>query len=430
MTRTLLVVGPVLGALAALLALAMGPVGVLVGAGLGLVASLLLWRVQSDRVEEVATAVNRWQGKLAHEPLRLRGGQHWERLAQSVNALGAAYARRGERVAREQPRRTQLVDAVTIPAMLFGSDNRLLVANAPADELFGAVTTDGPTAIRAVGSAPLADAIAEARERGERIELDVTHADRELACVAAPVGDEVLLLVVDRTAERRVRTLRRDFVANASHELKTPVAGIRSLAEALVLTSGEDERTARLASQIQGEAERLGNLVRDLLDLSRLEEPHPGDPRPCDLVEIVREVVARRAEVASTAGVTVTVRAPAAATVVGLREDLQRVVANLVDNAIRYNVDDGEVTVQLEPADDAWVLTVADTGVGIPAEALDRVFERFYRVDVARSRETGGTGLGLSIVRNAVRRHGGTIDVDSVVGVGTTFTVRLSADTR
>jgi signal transduction histidine kinase len=237
------------------------------------------------------------------------------------------------------------------------------------------------------------------------------------------------VVIVDRTRERRLEEVRRNFVVNASHELKTPVTAIQTLAEALEVTLRDDpRRAASLAKRLTGEAGRLARLVTDLLDLRRLEERGPLERVPVDLAEVVRRAVAEALPRAEARGIAVEVDVPDAARVAGVPADIDAVVANLVSNAVKYNRDGGRLEVRIVPREGTQVLTVRDSGIGIPQQDLGRVFERFYRVDTARSRATGGTGLGLSIVRHAVERHGGSVRVESLLGEGTTFTVVLPID--
>jgi len=237
----------------------------------------------------------------------------------------------------------------------------------------------------------------------------VERAGRELRVSASLVGDETLVVLTDRTRERQIEDLRRDFVVNASHELKTPVTAIQTLGDAIAVTLPEDpDRAGSLIKRLNDESERLARLVGELLDLRRLEVAGPLERVPVDLAEVVRLVVAEQTPRAEGRRVTLEVDVPDTAPVAGVHADLEAVVKNLVSNAIKYNRDDGSVHVTLATDGSDRVLQVADTGIGIRQQDVPRVFERFYRVDTARSRATGGTGLGLSIVRHAVERHGGT----------------------
>ncbi len=285
---------------------------------------------------------------------------------------------------------------------------------------------DASSPLAVLGSVAVVDAIEEARSSGQLVAVDDDRGGRNLRITASPLDDDVLVVVGDRTRERQVEELRRDFVVNASHELKTPVTAIATLVEALQVAPADrhDALVERLAEQSQ----RLARLVHDLLDLRMLEEADDEELVSVDLAQLARAAAAGVAESAESAEVEVVLDLPDAAMVAGRTRDLSLVIDNLLGNAVQYNRPGGRVTVALRRDDGSQVLTVADTGIGIPEPAVDRVFERFYRVDVARSRARGGTGLGLSIVRNAVERHGGHITVESQLEVGTTFTVRLPVE--
>jgi two-component system phosphate regulon sensor histidine kinase PhoR len=234
-----------------------------------------------------------------------------------------------------------------------------------------------------------------------------------------------VVTLTDITQRRRLEVLRRDFVANASHELKTPVAAVRALAETLQTALPEDpEAGYRFATRIAREAERLDALARDLLDLSRVERG-TLDVEPVDLVGLVKEVVGGYADRAEERRIRLSTELQPGIAVRGDRAQLGLLLSNLVDNALRYTAAKGTVCVRLDAAEGRAVLQVADSGEGIPAGELPRIFERFYRVDKARARQTGGTGLGLAIVRHVAEAHGGTVRADSELARGTTFTVTL-----
>ncbi len=242
--------------------------------------------------------------------------------------------------------------------------------------------------------------------------------------VADPPVTGAVAVVDDVTERVRIEAVRRDFVANVSHELKTPVGAISLLAEAL-----EDERdpevVERLTGRIGTEARRVSDLVEDLLDLRAIEEGGVSGPGLVDLVEVAGEVVERVEPMAQRHGVAVVADLPAAAPVTGVRTQLLSLVRNLVENGVKYSDVGGTVRLGVSVDDGSARVAVADDGMGIPARDLDRVFERFYRVDRARTRDTGGSGLGLSIVRNVVHGHGGTVRIDSREGEGTTVHVSL-----
>jgi signal transduction histidine kinase len=235
----------------------------------------------------------------------------------------------------------------------------------------------------------------------------------------------VIVVIGDVTEARRLDAIRRDFVANASHELKTPAASIQAAAETLVHAWKDDPEAVQwLAEQLEREAMRLSRIVADLLDLSRLESGSElGDDVRLDA--LVREEGQRFEDAAKGAGLTFGLEVGSVPPVHGSARDLSLLVRNLLDNAIRYTRAGGTVTVAVSADDGSVVLRVADSGVGIPSKDIPRVFERFYRVDRARSRETGGTGLGLAIVRHVAENHGGAVSLRSELGRGSTFEVRL-----
>jgi two-component system sensor histidine kinase SenX3 len=241
----------------------------------------------------------------------------------------------------------------------------------------------------------------------------------------------VVLRFVDVTEARRVELVRRDFVANVSHELKTPVGALTLLAEAVQEAADDPAAVQHFAERMQREGSRLGRLVQELIELSRLQgaEPLPGDA----LVEVGRvlsEAVDRSRLLAEQANISVLCRPEGELWVRGNETQLTTAIGNLIDNAIAYSPPHTRVSVTSRAETDAdgtgWVaISVTDQGIGIAEADLDRVFERFYRVDPARSRATGGTGLGLAIVKHIATNHGGSVAVWSVVGSGSTFTIRL-----
>jgi signal transduction histidine kinase len=309
--------------------------------------------------------------------------------------------------------------------LLFDRRERAVFANAAAPSHLGTPPSD----VAALLPIDLQKAARRAGYTGTvvRVVVETGTPSRWLRATAMPVGDDgsVLLVLRDVTEARRIDEVRRDFVANASHELKTPAAAIQAGAETIRSIAAEDPQALqRFAAQLERDAVRLSRIVADLLDLSRLETGSDLDDRPrLDL--IVREEAQRFREPAASAGLTLTVDAPEVTAVRGSTRDLSLLVRNLIDNALRYTRAGGTVLVQLS-TDDAMVrLRVQDDGVGIPSRDIPRVFERFYRVDRARSRDTGGTGLGLAIVRHVAENHGGTVAVTSELGLGTSFDVRF-----
>jgi len=300
----------------------------------------------------------------------------------------------------------------------------------------GDVTFRSAVADRLLGTGPAAALAGDAVEelaasvartgtpQEHRLELSIP-ARRDLLIRGYPLHEGSVVAIIEDVSERqRFESVRRDFVANVSHELKTPVGALSLLAEAL---DGEDDPAVvvRLAGRISQESDRLVRIIDDLLDLSRIEAGLPAEAENVPVASVVRESVESIAPVAASLGVVLHFGEPPAVSVRGDRRDLVSALSNLIDNAVKYSEPGGTVTVSAELGEGRVALVVADTGVGIPARDLERIFERFYRVDRARSRLTGGTGLGLSIVRHVAANHGGAVKVDSVEGEGSTFTLSL-----
>jgi len=236
----------------------------------------------------------------------------------------------------------------------------------------------------------------------------------------------ILVLIDDLAEERRVDAVRRDFVANISHELKTPVGALSVLAEAVQSASEDPEQVRHFAERMQMEATRLGHLVQDIIDLSRLQGDDPlSHSTVVDVDDVVQRAVEDVRMLAVNRGISLVVASEAPTFVFADGGQVRTAVRNLLVNAIAYSSDGTSVAVHTREADSIVEIMVKDQGVGISANDLDRVFERFYRVDPARSRVTGGTGLGLAIVKHVCQNHGGECAVWSEVGVGSTFTLRL-----
>jgi two-component system, OmpR family, phosphate regulon sensor histidine kinase PhoR len=241
-------------------------------------------------------------------------------------------------------------------------------------------------------------------------------------------GGGVLIVVKDITDETLAQQIRSEFVAHASHELKSPVAGLQTLASAISHAVHDDPEIAeRFSGKLVAEADRLGRLISDLLDLSRLEDPARVPDEPVDISDVTRAEVERVEPEAAEKAMTVDTDIAPEVWVRGDAQQLGVLVRNLLENAVRYTPEGGTLAIEvLEDRADA-VIRVTDDGVGIPLEAQARLFERFYCVDRARSRDRGGTGLGLAIVKHVTELHQGTVEVESELGRGSTFTVRIPA---
>lgn len=276
----------------------------------------------------------------------------------------------------------------------------------------------------------------QVRRDGEirEVELELTRGfgtttNTVMTARVAPLGaPHILILAEDHTHARRVEEVRRDFVANVSHELKTPVGGIALLAEAVLDARDDPEAVSRFAARIQVESTRLTRLVKEIVDLSRLQVADTlHEPELVQIPQVVAEAVDRVRVAAEARQITLEAVADERAAVFGDTELLATAVANLVSNAVNYSETGTRVAVSARRVGDTVEITVSDQGQGIPATEQSRIFERFYRVDAARSRATGGTGLGLAIVKHVCATHGGDVSVWSEEGHGSTFTMRLPA---
>ncbi len=281
-------------------------------------------------------------------------------------------------------------------------------------------------------SEELATMVAEVRRDGQIRESELVMARkdapaRHVTVRVAPLGSRlVLALVEDRTRERRVEHVRRDFVANVSHELKTPVGAIRVLADAVKDAADDPEAVTRFSDRMLIESERLIRLVQQVIELSRLQgDERLESPLAMELDEVISLAIDTSAIDAASKGISVVSGGEANLLVLGNEEQITTAVANLVANAVHYSDPESTVLITTKGVDGFVEISVVDQGIGIPSVEIDRIFERFYRVDPARHRSTGGTGLGLSIVKHVAATHGGDVRVWSVEGQGSTFTLTL-----
>ncbi len=319
------------------------------------------------------------------------------------------------------------------PAVVFVDvDDRVLLAN-PAARALGIVR----------GTRLLVPALVElsreVRARGSRradvrVPGDLAGAGPRLLGVhgvrlgsgTTPLPGPVALVLLDVTETRRVETVRRDFVANVGHELKTPVGALSLLAEAIEGAADDPEAVQRFAGRMAREADRLGRLVRELIDLSRLQggEPLP-ELEPVDVDVVLAEAVDRTRTAAVAKQLQLVVGGEKGLVVRGVESQLATAVTNLLANAVAYSSGDNRIAVAARARSGFAEITVTDSGIGIPRKDRLRVFERFYRVDQSRASSTGGTGLGLAIVKHVANNHGGSVSVWSEEGLGSTFTLRI-----
>jgi two-component system phosphate regulon sensor histidine kinase PhoR len=366
------------------------------------------------------------------------GGGDLGQLGRALDGLGEQLAAQLAQLRGERDRLNAIVEAMAEGVLVLDARRRVVLANPAARRILtlpesGQHGPSEPPDLLDLQRLPALHAIAERALQGGRQSEELVLQDGRQALVqTAPLeGTGAVLVFHDLTDVRRLETIRRDFVANVSHELRTPLAAIRGYAETLVEGGLDDRARAKeFASVIQRHAERLSRLLEDLLELSRLE----AGRRPLaqealslpDLAERALELVRAKAadrhvELSSAVPATLSLRGDADAVV--------QVLVNLLDNAVKYTAEGGHVRLLAKqlPGAPSLRIEIQDDGAGIEPQHLDRVFERFYRVDSGRSRDMGGTGLGLAIVKHLVQAMGGAVGVQSVVGNGSTFWFELPA---
>jgi two-component system phosphate regulon sensor histidine kinase PhoR len=402
--------------------------------GLALIVSGMVAKRMSRAVGELTETARRMTKGDLSVRTRLTGHDELGELGHALDGLAGSLAATLGQLRAERDLQGRILEAMQEGVVVVDRDGRIVLVNPALRSmlLIGAEAV-GKLLVEAVRHAQLQDLVERARASSSSpIEIELPGLKpRRLLVHASPLSgdDEGLLFVfVDVTEVRRLESLRRDFVANASHELRTPIAAVRSATETLISGALSDTTAAlRFLDIIDRNAQRLQSLVEDMLELSKLESNAFKVKRErVELGSVVPIVLALFRERAEKKGVRVVAELSREASAVeGDARALEHVLSNLVDNAVKYCPPGSKVLVSAEVDGDRIKLVVSDTGPGIPAEHLPRVFERFYRVDAGRSRELGGTGLGLSIVKHMVEAMRGKVSVESEVGKGATFTVSL-----
>ncbi len=408
--------------------------------GLSLLVALALAAYISRRLARPIDQLRRSAEEMSRGDLgrqvRVRTGDELEELAGALNRMSSELARQRAEIVAEKQQLLGVLEGMVEGVLVTDRTGRIVQTNEALQQMFGLSRPPvGRTALEALRNPPLEEILERALRGHERAEgvVRLSHpTERHLEVEVAPLGRNgdargVVAVFHDVTRLKKLEAVRRDFAANVSHEIRTPVTAIRGYAETLRGTTDSPEERARFAEIIMRHADRLTDLVDDLLALSSLESegysPQLARVASEDLLVAVQEVFQPRA---AEKGIALEVGlAPPDLALVADRKLLDQVLANLVDNAIKYTEVGGRVSVQAAREGEQVVFRVADTGAGIPAPDLDRVFERFFRVDRARSRKLGGTGLGLAIVKHIVLLHGGEVRVKSRVGEGSEFAVVL-----
>lgn len=402
--------------------------------GLALVLAGLLSLAMSTAITRPLRRMRDVAGAMARGELdtRVRSSRTDElgELADALDGLAGQLQRRVGQLEADREEMQALIDSMTEAVLAFDADGTVRRANPAARRIFGlgSEPTGRPpeTVARQRGFLEMVERV----QRGESVSpSELTLGERHLLATGEPLprGGSVLVFV-DTTELRRLEGVRRDFVANASHELKTPLTVIRGNAETLLDEDLPPELRRRFTRALHANAERLQSILDDLLDLSRIESGGwKVDPEPVSASGLIESAWEPFRPEASEKGVSF--RLDVEDGIRAIQVDpaaLRQVLANLFSNALRYTPEGGTITAVVTSAGpDEIVLEVRDTGSGIPSVHLSRIFERFYRVDPGRSRAEGGTGLGLAIVRHLVEGHGGRVEAESELGVGTTIRIVL-----
>jgi two-component system sensor histidine kinase SenX3 len=380
-----------------------------------LVAGAVAWEVRSRARRRLAQLVRELGGE---PPSDASLGD----LFSLVERTSVRIRRHDAAVAREQHRFALALSAMSQGAVLSDEHGTIVMQNGFARRFIEA--RHGEALVRSAIHEMLAEALA-GRPSEREIEL-FGPPHRLISVTAEPLVDGcddlgAIATLDDITDHQRIDAIRRDFVANISHELRTPIGALALLAETLVDESDPDV-VRRLSTRLRDESFRVSHMIDDLLALSRIEGDGVREPEKLRAEQIVAEAIDRIRPAAEQAGVAIRHGELDAGLVMrGERRQLVSAVFNLLENAVKYSDRGADIVVRVAGDDTEVAIVVQDHGIGIPSKDLDRIFERFYRVDQARSRETGGTGLGLSIVRHVARNHGGSVTVSSREGEGSTF---------
>lgn len=413
-------------------------VALVVAAVLGAVASIRIAGGLSDTLTHLARVAQALGGGDFSVRAPVMGHDEGAALAQALNEM----ASRLQQASAELARRTSEVQAIlrhmSDGVLVVDSQSRVAMCNPAAARMlrFDEETAVGQTVLRLTGIYDLTEAFQRTLELSSTTEVEFIAREGEeriIQASVAPAGEQgpgqrwAVAVLRDVTRLRRLERVRQDFVASAGHELRTPVAAIRSLAETLAAGALSDPEAApEFVRQIVDNTERLQRLVNDMMELARLEAAQE-EPQPVQVKSVIEKAVARLRPQAEAAGLRLGMSVPDDLWARGHDEDLETALVNLLDNAIKYAAGGGSVEVEALADGGEVHVRVVDHGPGIPLSERQRIFERFYRLDKARSRQLGGTGLGLSIVKHAVEKMGGRVWVEDTPGGGATFVIALPA---
>ncbi|MFD0712385.1 two-component system histidine kinase PnpS [Paenibacillus sp. GCM10027626] len=408
--------------------------------------SYRLARSLTRPLEQITGVAKRIQNLDYHTRVEVRKQDEIGELGQAINAMADSLQVQMERIHQNENQLESVLDNMINGIVMIDRSGQVVLLNRFAEEVLGITAQKlvGRHYSEAKQQYELSQIIQDGLERKEHLREEITFyfpEERLLDLNLVPIFEDdqqfggVLLVLQDVSAIRRLERMRSEFVANVSHELKTPIAAVKGFAETLLGGAVKDEETTRSFLQIIfDESERLNRLIGDILELSKIESRRvPLQFSPVDMYSFTKKTLELLSAEASRKHITLEMNAEPGLYVEADEDRLRQIVMNLLGNGINYTPEGGKVSIKVGPAGthgsdgdyDFVRLTISDTGIGIPKKDLPRIFERFYRVDKARSRGSGGTGLGLSIVKHLVELHNGTIAVESEVGVGSTFIIEL-----
>jgi two-component system phosphate regulon sensor histidine kinase PhoR len=389
-------------------------------------------------IEAIIAVAQRLTKKDYKSRVTIKTTGEMEQLADAVNELARSLQTQMEEIRENQQRLTGVLSNMVSGVMLINTDGRIMLVNRAMEEMIASTSNQlmGKLHIEAGKNFGLSQLIGRTLKEGVSIHEEVHvyfPAERILdAHVAPSIGENgeirgVITVLHDITEIRRLEKMRSEFVANVSHELKTPVTSLKGFAETLLDGAMHDEEVLRSFLTIMlEESERLHRLIADILDLSKIEQHRlPLNPVKLDIVNLIHETVSTLREEVYKKNLVIELPEVENLMMEADKDRLQQIILNLVANALAYTPEGGTITVDVKDIGQEVKLAVKDTGIGISKKDLPRIFERFYRVDKARSRQSGGTGLGLAIVKHLVESHHGRIKVESEEGKGTSFMITL-----
>jgi two-component system phosphate regulon sensor histidine kinase PhoR len=406
-----------------------------------LVFLIVIAQRQTEPLAAIQDAANHFAaGDLEHR-LRLEQPREMADVARTLNSMAAQLSWQLARIRRQRNELEAILSAMVEGVIVLDDALRIKSMNTAAARLFNVNEHAGlgKSVIQYLRNSDLADFAERTLESSTPIEENMAIYNRAIVHLqlhgSVVRGEEgkpagALIVLNDISRLKRLENMRKDFVANVSHELKTPITSILGFVETLAEGAIDDPDSGRRFLQIIGDhTHRLNLIIEDLLSLSRLESFERDIPRDwCTVEEIVNRTKADCATLAHPKGITISDSHEGNAYAYVNQNLLEQALTNLVDNAVKYSSENSEVRIEVSNGGGRLEVSVTDTGIGIPREELNRIFERFYRVDRARSRRLGGTGLGLAIVKHIALAHGGQVHVSSTLGEGSTFTLAVPSD--